>query len=511
MRNATPRHQPQARIADDTTRQARSAAASTPTFPSIRLWVGQQPRRRKVLLGGIFALALSGTLPSIIQTAPQSTPAPASLTTAAATLPKPAPLPEPAAAIPKALAAPVPATQATPAPPTPPPQPRPFDYRIEPGDYLGKIGQRFGCSVEELMLANDLRNDRIYAGKKLIIPECGNPAATTQPKPKTPGTTSTYSAAIPKSDSKVLPRLLAQKGFQPPRRFMAMVVSISLDEENKRIRAEKAYDWRGTSATHEGWNPASTIKIFAAIAALRTLQAHDFGPEATLQVPGRPTAERVRIDQLVRRALVDSDNLAHNRLVQLAGFDALNKGLLSERFGIRHSAILRAYQLSDWQRLGESASFAATPTLKLRQGSRELTLPATQANVRSRCRASACTTLRDLSEAMRRSVLQPYLAPQAGFELNPTNHRLLLDALSRKGPRGNEARDALVAAIGNDRLRVYSKPGFSEDWFSDVILVHDPLRHHAYIVAMAAYPGRQSLTEAARLIGQSIAQGAFDE
>lgn len=43
-------------------------------------------------------------------------------------------------------------------------------YTVRSGDYLGKIARKFGISVSAIRKANNLRNDRIYAGKTLSIP-----------------------------------------------------------------------------------------------------------------------------------------------------------------------------------------------------------------------------------------------------------------------------------------------------------------------------------------------------
>jgi LysM repeat protein len=45
------------------------------------------------------------------------------------------------------------------------------EYIIQPGDTLGKIAQRFGRTVEELVAYNNIdENTIIYAGETLLIP-----------------------------------------------------------------------------------------------------------------------------------------------------------------------------------------------------------------------------------------------------------------------------------------------------------------------------------------------------
>jgi LysM repeat protein len=47
------------------------------------------------------------------------------------------------------------------------------EYIVKKGDCLSLIAHRYGVSMRELRAANGLKNDRIIAGKKLIIPERG--------------------------------------------------------------------------------------------------------------------------------------------------------------------------------------------------------------------------------------------------------------------------------------------------------------------------------------------------
>lgn len=45
-----------------------------------------------------------------------------------------------------------------------------FKYTIKKGDSLEKIAKRFGVSLQELKEINDLKNDKIIAGRKILIP-----------------------------------------------------------------------------------------------------------------------------------------------------------------------------------------------------------------------------------------------------------------------------------------------------------------------------------------------------
>ncbi|PGV53315.1 LysM peptidoglycan-binding domain-containing protein [Bacillus sp. AFS037270] len=71
-------------------------------------------------------------------------------------------------------------------------------YTVKSGDYLGKIGQQFGMTVQQLKTLNKLTSDRIYVGQKLQVnakksstPTTTAPTPTTSKQPSTE-TTSTY-------------------------------------------------------------------------------------------------------------------------------------------------------------------------------------------------------------------------------------------------------------------------------------------------------------------------------
>jgi LysM repeat protein len=49
----------------------------------------------------------------------------------------------------------------------------PVEYVVQKGDCLSKIAQKYGVGVSEIKVANGMKNDRIVAGKKIIIPERG--------------------------------------------------------------------------------------------------------------------------------------------------------------------------------------------------------------------------------------------------------------------------------------------------------------------------------------------------
>lgn len=56
-------------------------------------------------------------------------------------------------------------------------------HKVKRGESLGSIARQYGISVSELKLANDMKNDRIRAGKSLLIPIKVTPKKSTGKKP----------------------------------------------------------------------------------------------------------------------------------------------------------------------------------------------------------------------------------------------------------------------------------------------------------------------------------------
>jgi LysM repeat protein len=81
-----------------------------------------------------------------------------------------------------------PVASPTPAPPSPTPGPAgaPVTYKIQPGDSLSSIAQKFGVTVDDIVKANNIENpNEIYAGQEIIIPP-PKPGGAGQPAEATP-------------------------------------------------------------------------------------------------------------------------------------------------------------------------------------------------------------------------------------------------------------------------------------------------------------------------------------
>lgn len=369
-------------------------------------------------------------------------------------------------------------------------------YVVQSGDVLGAIAERTGCAVSELMASNPLPNaDSIRVGQRLHIPaDCtGRPVSYT-----------TVSFDV---DHRALRQLMEARGFRPPAQFKALVVEITFDDQRQRVVGERRFDWDGTADDDTGWNPASSVKLFAGIAAAQYARDLGFTTAAEITFHGQGGDRRRSLRSLLEAALGPSDNIAYNELVQFVGYDRMNGQFLTGSNGIRRSALRRAYEARRWMEMGESSSFSASPAMTIREAGHSREVSARSGSTRVDCGSAACTSLLDLAEAMRRLMLQEQLPSSQHFDLPGPSLTTIRRALRTERRRGEEVVDELSDALGG-AATFYHKAGFSQDWYSDVVYVSRP-GQQAWIVALAGYPGRSSLNDAARIIGEILAEGAL--
>lgn len=346
-------------------------------------------------------------------------------------------------------------------------------------------------------------------------------------------------AGFARLDSRTLPRLLKERGFQPPRGFKALVVAIvPVPETGPDAAGEpgakgglrfRPFDWRGTSDDRDDWWPASSVKLFAAVAALERVHQLGFPPttgatyhydEIRLPLPAPPAptpgaapqppprAVRTTVEAVVRAALTPSDNQAYDRLVELVGFDRLHRRFLSRRNGLRDTALLRSYahRVRDPQTGFGTARHS--PPITLFDGDRSKRLPEQWGKATPSCPDQGnCSSLRDLAETMRRVMLHEVLPEDERFDLGEAELALLRSALSAPRERGNGVVDGLREAFGRRPVTFHHKPGYAYRWFSDVVLVEAKDTGERWVVAMAAHRNRGVLDAAARQVGALLAEG----
>lgn len=317
-------------------------------------------------------------------------------------------------------------------------------------------------------------------------------------EPSTEGPTST--TAI---DTTTLPRLLRGRGFSAPDGFKARIVRL---EHNAPAAV---FDWNDSAHHRENWWPASTVKLFAAVSALERVATLGMSVRSRVTFHYEEEDEEpatVRLDHLVELAIGRSDNVAFDRLVELAGYDRIHQNFLTEENGAPSTVLLRCY--GQRQRDDEAGVCTArsAPRITLQHGERREELAAGERTGSYACpNEGNCTTLADLSEVMRRVMRHEQLPEEERYALREEDLETLRRAMSH-------AKNYRLAEIFEEacdgQFSVWHKPGYALRWVSDVLF----LRHgdgQEWVVSMAGRPGRRALDDAAAQIGRLLCEDAL--
>ncbi len=326
-------------------------------------------------------------------------------------------------------------------------------------------------------------------------------------------------------DQAKLAALLKAQGFSAPASFRALVVEIELAAEaagkkkTRIVKALRTFSWDNKADDVGGWNPASTVKLFSAAGALELLRQQGYfrGAEVVFHYPSGDKSFTFK--ELLWLALYKSDNIAHDRLMQIAGFDEVNdeRGVAA-RAGLTHTAVMRAYEGTRWEAEGHNRSLRDSPAFSLHYNKDRVEVPTRIAKSNPKCGGAACTTLSDLSKMMCVLMLHENLPYSRRLHLGGSGEMQLLDAarvaLRTKRDKGPDpVWEAFVQqfpkkAGSSDIYPIYRKGGFSEDWLSDNLFIVGK-GNRRWIVTMAAYGGRGALTKAAHHIAKLIKSEGF--
>ncbi|MCP4604549.1 MAG: hypothetical protein GY847_29175 [Proteobacteria bacterium] len=306
-------------------------------------------------------------------------------------------------------------------------------------------------------------------------------------------------------NSGVLPKLLKTRGYELSPHFKAFVMEI-VHNKNGSF-SYYPMDYLGTSDDREDWWPASTVKLFAAIAALEKNRAMGFSPraEVTFNYEEKPLTRQ--LDFIIKRAIVHSRNPEFDQLVEFVNCDRLNRYFLNPRKGILNTVMLRAYYRRVKYPESGKGSNRHSPEIIIKQGRRSKILPEHMSTAKYDCPENGnCTTPRDLAEAMRRLMMHETLPKNERFKLGQKELELLRWALNQDHKKGGVWRGIKTAYEGRP-IKLYHKPGYAWGWFSDNVFLHLEDTDERWIVVMANRSGRKSCDEAAAHLGRLMASG----
>ena len=332
-------------------------------------------------------------------------------------------------------------------------------------------------------------------------PEVDDNVGTVEPPPT--------SSDIRPINETVLGELLVKRGFEIPNDFKALLIEIVTDETGHTVYYPM--DYRGTSRDRDGWWPASTVKLYAAVAALEKLRALGFTPKAALTFQYDEAPLTQSMETLIRRAITDSKNPEFDRLVEFVGARRLNRYFLIKDNGIEDTVMMRCYSGRVIDPETGKCTNRHSPPIIVVEGEKEKHLSEQNNDETYACeRGGNCTTLRDLTEVLRRVMMQETLPKAEQYKLGKAELSLLRSALKGTWARGG-VNDGLRAVFKGRPMEIFHKGGYADRWFSDNIFLKINDTKERWIIAMVNRPGRESLNQAALYVAALIADGTLSE
>jgi hypothetical protein len=306
--------------------------------------------------------------------------------------------------------------------------------RPRPGD--AALATLASCIVVVLLVAAGAVVVRTSPGARTLAFVGGSstlaatPTAASAPAPP-PG---------PLSNPQSLDAALAAIGYRVPTGANVYAAKIT------RTPAGLSYDdyQAGGGALGAAFWPASSIKVLAAVGALEFANKLGFTGAATVSFAGGGSWT---IKSIYDAAIRVSSNPDYDLLVQIAGVDWLNKEFLTAARGFPVTVIQRSYG---------GINVMASPAITLTEGGRKTTVPARTGHVDTDCAQGNCSNLFEMSESVRRVVLNDEIPEPERFHIDRADVAGLSgDLLAADG----WFEPAINRVLGAG-ARIYSKPGY---------------------------------------------------
>jgi hypothetical protein len=262
--------------------------------------------------------------------------------------------------------------------------------------------------------------------------------------------------SAPTTDPEPLDARLSAAGYDVPAHALVYGAEVQRGPEGPTYHQVQA----GGGPLDEGFWPASSIKVLAALGALDFARSLGFTGEALVVFDIGEKARTLR--SIYEAAIADSSNYDYDLLVQIAGRDRLNGEFLTAANGFPATSITRPYDDDD---------LATSPPMILDQGDRRTYVPERQAKLKPECDAGNCSNLFEMSESVRRVVLNDEIPAYERFDVDPSDIAALKQALL---DADGFFPDAVAATVGPN-ARIYDKPGDADGRDClDVALIEAP-------------------------------------
>lgn len=228
------------------------------------------------------------------------------------------------------------------------------------------------------------------------------------------------------------------------------------------------------------FHPASTVKLATSVGALWTVGALGLTGDAEIEFSDAEGLQKGRLADMIHEALMHSSNKDYNRLVRIAGFDALNEQYLSPRWGLPEMAVQARYG----DRRGPT--LRSSPAMRYREGELQGEIPAREAAGRHPTCKGNCATLFELHDVQRRVILHEELPPEQRFPIGLADVERMRATMritrKRLGRVPDEAFDAPVEVLNN----VGRIPGLA--LLENATLIERGGPRRLFMVASVAFP-----------------------
>lgn len=291
---------------------------------------------------------------------------------------------------------------------------------------------------------------------------------------------------LPLSDPQSLD--LAAAGYELPPTASVYAARI-VDHGPGRPLAYVDFVAGGGADAHDFW-PASTVKLLVALAALDFAATLGFTGAATVSLE---TGYSATLREIYQSAIARSDNFDYDTLLRIAGFDRLNDQFLSPAHGFPTTVIQRSYA---------GVEVRWSPAMTLEEGGRAVLVPAREGTGDYGCPDEGnCTSLFELSESVRRLLLDASIPARERFAIDPADVAGLSDALAEAGSFFVPAAEHV---LGPD-ARVYGKPGVATGRDCvDVALVSSPAGDRYLLSAVVPDSGSELECEELYHLGEAV-------
>jgi len=244
--------------------------------------------------------------------------------------------------------------------------------------------------------------------------------------------------------------------------------------------------------------PASTVKLAAAVAALMALAEHGLDGDAQVSMEDENGLWQGSVRDIYTAAIVPSSNPAYNRLMMIAGFDAINAHYLPMAMQLPHMVLQRRYA-----RKAPDANMRTSVPITYVQGEHQGTLPERiGTSQHPRCpNEGNCTTLLELLDVIRRVALDAELHPAERYPLlSEADRQALRQALGRAP---SCIGDGAAEVLGP--VEVFNKGGkYVDDDRLEVALISQSNGSQRFLVAISL-PYRDGIeAETNRLTAESL-------